>query len=221
MTGLVILLMFAALAVSVAINFFLMRRKFKTSENRTCSVLLQGIRNVSELMTIRQNFQSIVVYEDSKKLLGMNLPGTLKKFILKYTGNIAVGTDLSGVEITQYVSGNVTVAIPRSRVLDINIDMNSIKVYDQRAGIFTRLDLDDQNRAIADNLSEVAADADSDELRRLADGNAKNVLESISLGMGIITQVEFKDEKKESEAEVQLEMPVEAELVPEGRGELI
>lgn len=209
MSALVILIMMAALGISLAVNFFLMRRKSKTSEDRACTVLLEGIKHVNELMTIRQNFQSIVMYEDSRKLLGMHIPGTYKKFILKYSGEIMAGTDLSTAEITQFVSGNVTITVPRSRILSVNIDMDSIKVYDQRAGIFTSLALDEQNRAIADNLREVGADAESGELKRLSDDNAKNILESLAKGMGIIVSVQFIGEVSEEKAESSL-----PELVP-------
>jgi len=172
---------------------YLLKRR-KTSAKEISSVLMQGIQEVNDLATINQNFQSIVMYEDSRSLLGFYLPGTHKKFILKYSGNIAVGTDLSKVGITQFISGKIKLALPHSRILDVSADMKSIKVYDQCSGIFNPLYLDEQNCAIAGDLLEIETEANSGELLARADKNAKNILTSLCKSIGVEVEVEFIEE---------------------------
>ena len=193
MTAFVMLILFTIIAVSVGINVYMLRRG-KISEKEITSVLMQGIQEISDLATIRQNFQSIVMYEDARSFFGFHLPGTYKKFILKYSGSIVVGTDLSKASITQFVSGKVRITLPYSQVLDVAADMKNIKVYDQRSGIFNPLLFDEQNRAIAANLLEVEAEARSGKLLAQSNENAKSILASLCRGIGIGVEVEFVDE---------------------------
>jgi len=187
------LILLTIIAISVGINVYTLRRG-KTSAKEISSVLMQGIQEICDLATIRQNFQSIVTYENARSLFGFHLPGTHKKFILKYSGNIVVGTDLLKVNITQFVSGKVKITLPYSRVLDVTADMKSINVYDQHSGIFNPLMFDEQNQAIAANLLEIEAEAHSGELLALSNNNAKNILASLCRSIGIGVEVEFIDE---------------------------
>jgi hypothetical protein len=158
------------------------------------STLLQGIKNVRDLATIRQNFQSIVIFEDAKAILGISLPGTGRKFILKYSGTITCGNDLSKIRITERFAVNrVRVVVPRSRLLDLYADMKSIQVYDQKAGFFTSIELQDQNREIATNLEEVRQDALQSGILRRADENTRTVLASLVASLGMEAEVIFDD----------------------------
>jgi hypothetical protein len=158
------------------------------------STLLQGIKNVKDLATIRQNFQSIVIFEDTKAILGFSLPGTGRKFILKYSGTITCGNDLSKIRISERFAVNrVRVVVPRSRLLDLYADMKSIQVYDQKAGFFTSIELQDQNREIANNLEEVRQDALQSDILRRADENTRTVLASLVTSLGMEAEVIFDD----------------------------
>ncbi|MCL1941796.1 MAG: DUF4230 domain-containing protein [Synergistaceae bacterium] len=192
MTASVMLVLLTVIAISVFLNVYLLKRRRSLAKARDItSVLMQGLQEVSELATIRQSFQSIVMYEDFRSLFGFHLPGTHKKFILKYSGSIVVGTDLSKANVTQFVSGKVKIALPHSRILDVTADMKSINVYDQHSGIFNPLCFDEQNRAIAANLLEIEAEARSGEILSRSNENAKNILESVCRDIGIGVEVEF------------------------------
>ena len=195
MTAFVMLVLFSLIAISVGINVYLLKRKRrKNPAKEISSKLMQEIQEINYLATIRQSFQSIVMYEDSRSLFGFHLPGTHKKFILKYSGNVVVGTDLSRTNIIQFVSGKIKLALPHSRILDITADMKSIEVYDQRSGIFNPLSFDEQNRAIAANLLEFETESSSSERLARSDENARNILESLCRGLGVEVEVEFIDE---------------------------
>jgi len=206
------LILFSIIVISVYINVRLLKSRRKTSAKEISSVLLQGIQKVNDLATIRQNFQSIVTYEDSISILGFQLPGTHKKFILKYVGNIVVGTDLSKIIIKHFVSGRVKLALPHSRILDVNADMKNIKVYDQHSGIFNHLTFVEQNNAIVANLLEIEAEALSGDLLARSDENAKNILATLCENIGIGVEVEFIDEPV---VESDSNSPVPSEAMPE------
>ena len=72
------IILILALVISVAINTMLIfRKKEKPAPESVRTTILDGIKNVSELATVRQNFQSIVTFSSSKKIPGLDwtIPG--------------------------------------------------------------------------------------------------------------------------------------------------
>ena len=186
------------LVMSVGINVWLFRRKAHPQKQSVRSTLIQGIRNVKELATVRQHFQSIVMFENSKSMLGFSLPGTTRKFILKYSGTLTCGNDLSGIQISERFAVNrIRMVVPRSKLLDLYADMKSIQVYDQKAGIFSSIELQDQNREIASNLEEVRQDALQSDILRRTDENTRMVLTSLAASIGMEAEVIFDDQESE------------------------
>ncbi len=165
---------------------------------------MEGIQSVSELATIRRNFQSIVTYSDSRKIPGLkiNIPGTSRKFMLKYNGTIVCGCDLSKVKVSDsYGSNRVKITLPKSEVLDIYADLQSLEVYDQSAGIFTSVKLEDQNREITADLEKVKAHELENGLLELSDSNVKHILSSVVAPTGILADVVFADETPKLQAD--------------------
>jgi hypothetical protein len=184
------------LVASIAVNVWFLRRKARPEKQSVRSTLLQGIKNVKELATIRQNFQSIVVFENAKVIWGFSLPGTGRKFILKYSGTITCGNDLSKIQVSERFAVNrIRVIVPRSRLLDLYADMKSVKVYDQKAGFFTSIELQDQNREIANNLEEVRQEALQSDILRRADENTRMILVSLVASLGMEAEVIFDDQE--------------------------
>jgi len=183
------------LAVSIALNVWFFKRASNKSAPRkqsARSTLIQGIKNVRELTTLRQNFQSVVIFKDSKELLGFQLPGTERKFILKYGGVIVCGSDLENIQITERFAVNrVRIDVPGSRILELYADMKSIQVYDQKAGFFTSIALDDQNREIAKNLEEVRQNSLNGDILRRTDENTRTVLTALAASLGMEAEVVF------------------------------
>lgn len=186
------------LVLSVGINVWLIRRKDHSRQQSARSTLIESVKNVKELATIRQNFQSIVMFGDSKAFLGLPLPGTGRKFILKYGGTITCGNDLSQIRISERFAVNrIRMVVPRSKLLDLYADMKSIQVYDQKAGLFTSIELRDQNREIAANLEEVRQDALQSDILRRADENTRLVLASLAASMSMEAEIIFDDQESD------------------------
>ena len=186
------------LVASVAVNVWLLRRTANPRKQSVRSTLIQGIKNVKELTTLRQHFQSVVIFKDSKKLLGVDLLGTERKFILKYGGVITCGNDLENIQISErFAVNSIRMVVPRSKLLDLYADMKSVQVYDQRASLFTSIKLSDQNKEIANNLEEVRQDALQGDILRRADENTRAVLTSLAASLGMEAEVIFDDRDRE------------------------
>ena len=190
------------LVLSVVLNVLLLTRKKNPAARKKSvrSAILQGIQNVNELATVRERFQSIVSFSDGKQMpfLGFCLPGTTRKFIMRYAGVIVCGNDLSRLNISERFAVNrVRVVVPRSRILDIYADVQSFEVYDQRAGLFTSMRLEDQNREVTADLEEVRQNALKSGILSQADENTRRILTSIVAATGMEAEIVFDDGKGE------------------------
>jgi hypothetical protein len=101
--------------------------------------------------------------------------------------------------------------VPRSKILDIYADMKTIQVYDQKAGIFSSIQLKDQNREISANLEEVRQDALQSDILRRADENTRLVLTALAASMSMEAEVIFDDQ----DAEIVRAAPMSAAPLPE------
>lgn len=186
------------LVLSVVLNVLLLTRKKNPAARKKSvrSAILQGIQNVNELATVRERFQSIVSFSDGKQMpfLGFCLPGTTRKFIMRYAGVIVCGNDLSKLNISERFAVNrVRVVVPRSRILDIYADIQSFEVYDQQAGLFTSIRLEDQNREVTADLEEMRQNALKSGILSQADENARRILTSIVAATGMEAEIVFDD----------------------------
>ena len=183
-----------ALAVSITVNVMLVMRK-KANQNRSVrTTILSGIENVSELATIRERFQSIVSFSDGVKIpgLNMNIPGTTRKFMLKYYGTIVCGCDLSKAKVSERFDVNrVRITLPHSEILDIYADVHSFEVYDQSAGIFTSVKLEDQNREVNADLEKVKAHELEKGILAHSDDNVRKILTSVVASTGMEAEIIF------------------------------
>lgn len=183
-----------ALILSITVNVVLVMRK-KAGQNRSVrTMILSGIQNVSELATIRERFQSIVTFSDGVKIPGLNIniPGTTRKFMLKYYGTIVCGCDLSKAQVSERFGVNrVRITLPESEILDAYADMQSFEVYDQRAGIFTSVKLEDQNREVNADLAKVKAHELSEGILLRSNENVRKILTSVVSSVGMEAEIIF------------------------------
>ena len=191
----------SVLILSVVINvllFMRLARRHKTPEqNRSVrTAVLQGIQDVNELASVRERFQSIVTFSEGWEVpvLGFNFPGTTRRFMMRYSGSIVCSCDLSAADISERFDVNrVRITVPHSRITDIYADIHSFEVYDQSAGIFTSIRLEDQNREVAADLEEVRRHALKNGILAHADENARRILTSVVASTGMEAEIIFTD----------------------------
>ena len=187
-----------ALIISIALNVLLFMRKRVNQNHSIRSTILSGIKSVSELATVRGQFQSIVSFSDGVKIpwLDVNFPGTTRKFMLKYYGTIVCGCDLSKAQVSDRFDVNrVRITLPHSKILDVYADVNSFEVYDQSAGIFTRVKLEDQNREVNADLEKVKAHELQNGILEQSDNNVRKILTSVVASTGMEAEILFTDDE--------------------------
>ena len=202
-----------ALVISISINVFLFTHRKTSNINHNRSIrttILSGIENVSELATLRERFQSIVTFEDGKKIpfINMNFPGTTRKFMLKYYGTIVCGCDLSKAQVSErYDVNRVRITLPRSEILDVYADIHSFEVYDQSAGIFTSVKLEDQNREVDADLAKVKEHSIQNGILAHSDDNVRKILTSVVASTGMEAEIIFTEHERPELIDNSVEMP--------------
>ncbi|MBQ7067682.1 MAG: DUF4230 domain-containing protein [Synergistaceae bacterium] len=191
------LLIVTVLVISICLNVFLVMRKKAARNHSVRSTILSGIKNVSELATVRERFQSIVAYSDGVKIpfMNINFPGTTRKFMMKYYGTIVCGCDLSRAQVSERFDVNrVKITLPKSKILDVYADVNSFEIYDQSAGIFTSVKLEDQNREVMADLEKVKIHEIENGILEQSDNNARKILTSVVATTGMEAEIIFTEE---------------------------
>ncbi|NLL37324.1 MAG: DUF4230 domain-containing protein [Fretibacterium sp.] len=201
------------LVVSVVFNVLLFMRKEARKSSSVRSAILMGAQNVKELATVRERFQSIVSFSKSKKLFNCRLPLTGCSFIMRYSGTIICGSDLSRIEVSERFAVNkVRIVVPRSRILDVYADIHSFEVYDQRAGLFATVRLEEQNREVAADLESMREEALKGDILSRADENARRLLTSLAATVGMEAEIIFAGSGEEPSAVQPL--PTETDALP-------
>ena len=117
--------------------------------------------------------------------------------MLQYNGTIKCGCDLKKIQVVYDEGSNkAKITLPRSEVLDIYADFNSIRMHDN-SGIFTSVKPTEQNAEIIADLEHVKQEKINDGMLALADKNVKEIVSSvltpIALRSGIQMDIEFDD----------------------------
>lgn len=101
----------------------------KKAEITTASIS-QRIMSIGELAVTKVEYRDICRYEQGE------IPYiTRKSFNIIYNASAKIGIDISKANININES-NITVALPKPKILDISIDNNSLEFYDEKFAVF-------------------------------------------------------------------------------------
>ena len=113
---------------------------FKTDNGKpkiTNETIGVQVKELKELATIQYKYKEIASREDWNTLFNIKLPFTKSSFIVSYTGILKLGIDLSETKVdVDENSKTIKVTLPESKVLSNELDLKSLKVYDEKNSIF-------------------------------------------------------------------------------------
>ena len=96
-----------------------------------------SLENIGELATQSGYFTSVQDISKTRTVLGISVPFTTSKYIFSYDGVIKAGLDFEDISISEDRLGKkVSVALPEMKILSIEIDTDSLKIYDERRNMF-------------------------------------------------------------------------------------
>ena len=132
----------------------------KPPQTTTGPVVVEGIRELDQLATVRVTESIIVTRESGGNYLEQLVSG--EKVLLVASGNVEAGVDLSeiGDDAMQVRDDTVTIQLPEPEILSTNLDEDNTRVYDRDYSLLNLRpndDLVEEARATAEERLEGAA----------------------------------------------------------------
>lgn len=156
----VIILAVVALCILLPTGSVIVKNEIKNVTERSGQTVELGLKNIGELATQAGYFRQVRLYKNSAQLWGMNVLLTQKKAIFSYDGIIKAGIDFEAIEINKDKnSKTIRVKLPEAKILSVEIDEKSFKIYDEANNIFNPLTLTDMNTSLVEMKEEAKTDA--------------------------------------------------------------
>ncbi|WP_190503130.1 DUF4230 domain-containing protein [Oscillatoria sp. FACHB-1407] len=149
-----------------------------TSEVR--SLIINGLKDMTELTTVNVSTKATIVTQQNRKLFGMRVGNT--NLVYEGVGTVRAGIDLKELQVKEVSMGDrhIHVVLPPPYVTDVSLDVNRSSIlahYRRWFGPNAELDL--QERAQADALEKIRAEACESHALEVANQNAKHLIEEI------------------------------------------
>lgn len=146
-----------------------------------------GYKHIAELATLDCSFHNVAeIYNDGTDVLfGINVG--YKKAWFEYDGRIRLGVDVSKVRIEgPDADGVVSITVPDAQVLgEPDIDDSTFSDIYQDTGLFTQVELADEQQALQAAQEEMISSAENDpELMARAKERAEMLLEQYVVTVG-------------------------------------
>lgn len=139
-------------------------------------IVKEKLENAAELNTASYLCTYVFEKRDPKFLNGWELPFTEKFYIFSYEGLVKAGIkNLEQAQITQK-DNQITIKLPKVEITNVDLDNDSLQVYDQSTNIFnpTKIeDLNEDQKVIKEKMKERAEECG---LLELAKTNAEVML---------------------------------------------
>lgn len=157
-----------------------------------------GLKDMGELVTQAGYFTNVQSSTSTRQLFGMDIPFTTSKYIYSYDGVVKAGLDFAGIEVqVDDANRTVTVLLPEIEILDVNIDNDSLKIYDESQSIFTPLHISDVNEAQIELKEQVRQTAIDNGIFEEAEKNARTIIGGFLSGTMDLKNYTIQFEAKE------------------------
>lgn len=144
----------------------------------------EKVSRISELSTIKYNYTNIVSYKDNIKLKGIDIPLTNKSFILKYSGYLKAGLDLTTLEMDIIDRSSIYITIDKAKVLENIIMEEDVTFFDEKDNIFNKLSFKDLYEVLINEKENAKEEAIQKGLLNEAEINAEEIIKVLLGEMG-------------------------------------
>ena len=143
-----------------------------------------GLKNIGEMATQAAYFTNVQVIDNNQKLLGMDLPLTQTKIIFSYDGAIKAGLNFEDVQVSvNEESHTIEVMLPEIKILSLEIDEKSMKIYHEDKSVFTPLNMADIQKSMEELRKEATETAIENGLFTNARANAEELMKGFLAGI--------------------------------------
>lgn len=140
------------------------------------SLVEEKISKIVEISTVKYDYTNVVIFKDSKKLSGLNIPFTSKRFMLKYSGYLKAGIDLKGLKTEIIDENSIKLTMDKPKIFDNVILEEDIFVYDEKGSIFNKLSFKDLYDALIEEKTKIEQEVIDKGFLKEAEEGSKEML---------------------------------------------
>ncbi|MCR4750322.1 MAG: DUF4230 domain-containing protein [Lachnospiraceae bacterium] len=137
-------------------------------------ILEDGFRRMGQLISEEYYFTQVEEYSSSKKILFFD---SKAGFTYSYDGVVSAGIECDDVVIKKDdEKKTLTIKLPQAKIIGVDIDFDSFKIYEEKEGLWNKLDMSSYNtslKAFEDAAKEKALQKG---ILNKADENAEKVI---------------------------------------------
>ncbi len=145
-----ILLSLLLAAALVGGSYLYFQTRVTTHAETFSSSITESVAQILQLSTLEYNYTDVLSHKESSKFKDLTIPFTEKRFMIKYTGYIKAGSDLSNIEIDTPDPETIHVTINHATITDNVINEEDIYVYDEKGSAFNQLKIADVYEIMVD-----------------------------------------------------------------------
>lgn len=171
------ILIYLVLAVLIATGiYFYFQMRVTTSTENFSSTVSERVVKILQLSTLEYNYTDVVSYKESKKYNKLNIPFTEKKFLIKYTGYLKAGVDLSDVAVDIKDPTTIHITINHAKITDNVINEEDLYVYDEKESLFNQLKIEDVYDVLVDEKQKTETKVIENGFLQEADQRSKDLI---------------------------------------------
>lgn len=138
-----------------------------------------GLENIGELVTQTAH---ITVVQDSKVNIDFfelfTIPFTESRQVFSYDIKVDASVNFENIYLKE-TNNEVLVKLNHAKIYKTTLDNESLKIYIDSNGLFTRINLEQQNQALIEMKKQAERDALANGLLEEADKNAQKLIDSL------------------------------------------
>lgn len=155
----------------------------KRTMNVISSTIQEKVERLVELSTVKYNYTNVVEYENQLEFSGIDIPFTTKKFILKYSGYIKAGMNLSTIEVDLIDKDTVEIKLEKAKIIENVIPEEEVYFFDERDSIFNELSFKDLYVVLIEEKEKMKAEVIEKGILNEAEQNGEEIIKSLLEGM--------------------------------------
>ncbi len=168
---------------------------FRSLEHQTVvttGITINEVREIAQLSAVEYMQSVIMSIDDPGQKLGpFTLPGTKRKYLAIGQGTVGAGIDMNKISHFEIIGEQAIIELPGAEILYKYIMPETLKIWDEREGIFVRITATDTAAAQMAAEEEMVKKAIENGILETADSSVRNAIEMF-LKAGGIQEVVFK-----------------------------
>lgn len=139
-------------------------------------VIEDGLRRMGQLICEEYYFTQVEEYSSSKKILFFDSKAA---FTYSYDGVVSAGIECDDIIVNKDDEKKlITIRLPKSKIIGVGIDFDSFKIYEEKQGLWNKLDMSSYNNSLKEFENAAKEKALQKGILEKADESCEKIIKS-------------------------------------------